>query len=1070
MAVNRKSLNVMLLCAAWLGFFVFTASALPVFPVKYSANKRYLVDQNNVPFPILGRTSWFITSLSAADYQFYIDDTAARGYNAIEFHVVSHDPRGNNAPLNGNGDAPFLKRLDGANWSGSLFYGNINAEAPDFTTPNTNYWNQVDAVLAYAESKGILVFLFPGYVGFNGGDQGYMQELVANGPTKIQTYGTWIANRYKNQKNLVWMLGGDMGTSPHAFNTAQTAVENALLNGIKNVPGKQSIYFSAEWDSESIATDQTSLGSAMTLNGAYSWTGLVAYHGRRAYAHSPIIPAFLLEEPYDEEGSDGNGVNPSATQPVRRFQWWGWLSTIGGYISGNAYVWPFNAGWQNHLDTQGTRDMTRLNAFIGSIPWYNLVPSGLGGMRTLITQGGSASTNADYVAAAATPDGKLLVAYIPPAHSGPITVDMGAMSGLTRARWFDPTSAAYSDAGTALTNSGKWSFTPNGVNSVGANDWVLVLDVPDYSHPTLKISAPTGAALTNTTGSIKFTGTASDNASLQPITWSNDRGGNGTATGTASWTVPQVTLSPGLNIITITAQDSAGNSTQAFVSVLYRVPPSFTQQPVSQSIATNDAVTFSATASGDQPLKFQWRKNGGILAGATNATFTIPNVNTLDAGSYSVVVNNAAGTLTSSNAVLKVIVPPLIISQPLSRSVTVGGKVAFGVKATGTAPLYYQWRLNGADIPGATTTAYALSKAPTSAAGIYTVVVSNFAGVRLSSNAVLTVNVPPAFTLQPSSQPTVAGPTNLILSAAATGTAPLKFQWRKNGKTIVGETNTSLTVTNMTADATYSVLVANIAGSATSTNALLKVFLPPAITGQPIGRTVTAGGSASFSAKATGTAPLFYQWRRNGVNIGAATNLSYVLANIQADQAGDYSIVVSNFAGFSISTNAALTVNVPPAFAIQPASLVASLGIDIAFISAATGTAPLRYQWRKDGRNIVGATNAIYNIIGVTSTNQGNYSVVVANVVGSVTSSNALLTLLFPGAKLAVPEALPILNVTYADDAIVLSWGTNASGFTLQSTTNFSAWLPLPPPDVADGSFVVTNLPAGPARFYRLVK
>ena len=158
----------------------------------------------------------------------------------------------------------------------------------------------------------------------------------------------------------------------------------------------------------------------MTLNGAYDWGGDVNNHGRRAYAYSPVKPAFLLEEPYDEEGPDGNNVNASATQPVRRFQWWGWLSTIGGYISGNGYVWPFNApAWRAHLDTQGSRDMARLNAFIQSIAWYELVPSGLGGMKTLITAGGSSVSLSDYVAAAATPDGTLLVAYIPPAHNGP---------------------------------------------------------------------------------------------------------------------------------------------------------------------------------------------------------------------------------------------------------------------------------------------------------------------------------------------------------------------------------------------------------------------------------------------------------------------------------------------------------------------------------------------------------------------------------------------------------------------------------------------------------------------------
>src|SRR4029077_10738618 len=97
---------VLLMCAA-------AAQAAPAFPVKYSADRRYLVDQNGVPFPIMGRTAWFVTSIPVADYRVFVDDTVARGYNAIEFHVINPDPRGNNPPFNGNGDIPFLRRLNG---------------------------------------------------------------------------------------------------------------------------------------------------------------------------------------------------------------------------------------------------------------------------------------------------------------------------------------------------------------------------------------------------------------------------------------------------------------------------------------------------------------------------------------------------------------------------------------------------------------------------------------------------------------------------------------------------------------------------------------------------------------------------------------------------------------------------------------------------------------------------------------------------------------------------------------------------------------------------------------------
>ena len=445
-----------------------------VFPIKASANGRYLVDQNNVPFAIRGRTAWFITSLSATDYQFFLDDTANKGYSAIEFHVVNHDPRGNRPPYNGNGSLPFTSRLNGRSWDGALSYGNINTDAPDFTTPNEAYWSAVDALITYAQSKGILVFMFPAYVGFGGGDQGWMQEMVANGSTRMRTYGAWLATRYHSYPNIVWMAGGDMGI----FTQAENDMETGLLAGLKSVAGQQSTFFSAEWNSGMIATDQSTFGTQMTLNGTYDWSGAVNTVGRKAYAFSPVEPAFVLEEPYDEEGPDGNGVNGSATQPVRRFQWWGWLSTIGGYISGNGYVWPFNSGWQSHVNTQGAKDMARLNAFIQSLRWYDLVPSALGGMKTLITAGGNAPGDATYVSAAATQDGKLLVAYVPPAHSGSVTVDMTAMSGPTVARWFDPASGTYTViSGSPVGNTGTHQFDPPGLNSAGQGDWVLLLQV-----------------------------------------------------------------------------------------------------------------------------------------------------------------------------------------------------------------------------------------------------------------------------------------------------------------------------------------------------------------------------------------------------------------------------------------------------------------------------------------------------------------------------------------------------------------------------------------------------------------
>jgi hypothetical protein len=93
-----------LLASLLLWLLPAAALAQPhTFPVSRSTDSRYLQDAAGAPFPIMGRTAWFITSLPQVDYQTFLDDTAAKGHTAIEFHVINHDPRGTNEPFGGNG-------------------------------------------------------------------------------------------------------------------------------------------------------------------------------------------------------------------------------------------------------------------------------------------------------------------------------------------------------------------------------------------------------------------------------------------------------------------------------------------------------------------------------------------------------------------------------------------------------------------------------------------------------------------------------------------------------------------------------------------------------------------------------------------------------------------------------------------------------------------------------------------------------------------------------------------------------------------------------------------------------
>src|SRR5207302_6522465 len=147
---------------------------------------------------------------------------------------------------------------------------------------------------------------------------------------------------------------------------------------------------------------------------------------------------------------------------------------------------------------------------------------------------------------------------------------------------------------------------------------------------------------------------------------------------------------------------------------------------------------------------------------------------------------------------------------------------------------------------------------------------------------------------------TITAGQTATFSVTATGTAPLSYQWQKNGAAISGATSSTYTTPATTASdngAQFTVVVSNSAGSATSNAAILTVNSPPAVTTQPVNQTVAAGQAASFSVTATGTAPLSYQWKKNGTNISGATVSSYATPpTIASDSGAQFTVVISNVA------------------------------------------------------------------------------------------------------------------------------------------------------------------------------
>jgi hypothetical protein len=270
--------------------------------------------------------------------------------------------------------------------------------------------------------------------------------------------------------------------------------------------------------------------------------------------------------------------------------------------------------------------------------------------------------------------------------------------------------------------------------------------------------------------------------------------------------------------------------------------------------------------------------------------------------------------------------PATINSAPGDLVVAAGSNVTMTVSAAGTAPLTYQWRFNGAVISGATNAVLFLPNVQPAKAGSYSVVVANKWGAAVGGPARLSVQAPPQISQQPQSRTVVAGVNTTFIVTASGGA--LQYQWRFNGTNIAGATNSALVLTNVQLADTggYDVRVSNTLGATNSLVAALTVLVAPSVTTQPQSLTVIIGNTATFTAAASGTLPLGYQWRFGTVGIPGATNATLTITNVQPFHAGDFTLVVTNAAGAATSIVATLTVIVPPtvtvvasdAFAAEP--------------------------------------------------------------------------------------------------------------------------------------------------------
>jgi hypothetical protein len=424
--------------------------ALPAaaFPLKKADSGRYLVDRNGAPFLIAGESPQaLMVNLSEKDAELFFANRRSHAFNAVWINLLCRPGTGG--------------RADGSTYDGVLPF----KTADDFSTPNEDYFKRCDHMIQLADKYGLLVILDPCET------IDHLKPMLKNGPEKCREFGRYLGSRYKDFDNLLWMHGNDFQTWK---NPEHDAVALAVARGIRDKDARH--LHTVELDYEiSGSLDDERWAPLIDLSASYTYYPTYA-QVLKDYNRPNFKPVVMVEADYEFERESTPAV-------LRRQEYWSVLSGAAGQLYGNGYTWPIKSGWKEKLDTPGAIQMAHVQALFVPRAWHQLVPdqkhnvvtAGYGTFDSTTTPGNIYAMTSDYVAAARTPGGALVMAYMPSRRT--VTVDMRQLDAPATAKWYDPSRGTYTAIdGSPLPNTGKRAFTPPGNNGDGDGDWVLVLE------------------------------------------------------------------------------------------------------------------------------------------------------------------------------------------------------------------------------------------------------------------------------------------------------------------------------------------------------------------------------------------------------------------------------------------------------------------------------------------------------------------------------------------------------------------------------------------------------------------
>lgn len=416
--------------------------------LKVSTDGHYLTKQDGTPVLLSGSAPWTInTNLTFAEMRRFADSSAA--YQINYWQVMALTPSTFGGSANEHGENP---------WTNKQNYGG---------TPNEKYWMHLDSVIAFANTKGIYIMLYPTYLGASG-DNGFADEVASATFAEMYAWGQFMGARYARSQNILWGIAGDLDPTPYQakLDTMVAGILSQDPNHLISTRDQQRTTTNTYW----------AKFSWVTLRGTYPyWSAYVAENiyldGWDLYNQTPHRPATLQEAWYENE----HGSTPAQ---LRQQSYYAILSgLLAGQIFGNCPEWHFSeysgslcgAGkWAAELNSQGHKNQKWFSKLFNSRYWWKLIPDSANAVTTV-----GYGSGANYVVTAYASDRSSIIAYFPASRT--VTINPAVLVGdSVRVRWFNPSNGVVIFAGNQRRANIFQVAPPS------TSDWVLVVDSENF--------------------------------------------------------------------------------------------------------------------------------------------------------------------------------------------------------------------------------------------------------------------------------------------------------------------------------------------------------------------------------------------------------------------------------------------------------------------------------------------------------------------------------------------------------------------------------------------------------------